>query len=225
MRTAILIPARLASTRFPKKMLANLNGVPLIYHVYKKCAATGLDTYVITDSDEIAYALPVETRSIIFSKNEHENGTSRCMEAIDDLAQYSWFVNVQGDIPDVTKEIIFAVKNLLKYSDVSTVYTKMSDADRADPNIVKMIHNQEQAHWFLRASLPYGDRHLGVYGYSRLARDIYKATVKFYEEDIEKLEQLRWIQNSIKIAVTEVKFTGIEINTPGDLEYWKKINC
>lgn len=224
MTTAILIPARLNSTRFPKKMLADLNGVPLIQHVYQKCAATGLDTYVLTDSDEIASVLPIDSKFIIMSENYHNNGTSRCMEAIGNPLEYDWFVNVQGDMPDITKDIIFAVRDSLKHSDVSTAYTKMNNIDRADPNIVKMIHSRERVHWFLRAPLSYGDRHLGVYGYTRMIKSIYSVSKKFPEEDIEKLEQLRWIQNGIRLGVVEVEFDGIEINTPDDLEYWKRLN-
>lgn len=224
MTTAILIPARLASTRFPKKMLADLNGVPLIRHVYQKCAATGLDTYVLTDSDEIASVLPIESKFIIMSENDHDNGTSRCMGAIGNPLEYDWFINVQGDMPDITEDIIFAVKDELRYSDVSTAYTKMNNSDRADPNVVKMIHSRDRAHWFLRAPLSYGDRHLGIYGYTRMSKSIYSVTKKFPEEDIEKLEQLRWIQNGIKISVVEVEFDGVEINTPDDLEYWNRLN-
>jgi 3-deoxy-manno-octulosonate cytidylyltransferase (CMP-KDO synthetase) len=224
MTTAILIPARLNSTRFPNKMLADLNGVPLIHHVYRKCAATGLDTYVLTDSDRIASVLPIPSESIIMTSADHENGTSRCMEAIGNPLEYDWYVNVQGDMPDITEDIIFSVRDALKYSDVSTAYTKMSDEDRADPNVVKMIHSRERAHWFLRAPLTYGDRHLGVYGYTRMSKSIYSVMKKYLEEDIEKLEQLRWLQNGIKIGTVEVDFDGVEINTPEDLERWKRLN-
>ena len=224
MTTAILIPARLNSARFPKKMLADLNGVPLIQHVYQKCAATGLDTYVITDSDEIASVLSIPSQNILMSEQEHENGTSRCMEMIGNPLEYDWYVNIQGDMPDITEEIIFAVRDGLKYSEVSTAYTKMNDSERSNSSVVKMIHSRERAHWFLRASLDYGDRHLGVYGYTRMSKSIYSVSSKFPEEDIEQLEQLRWIQNGIKIGVVEVDFNGIEINTPQDLKQWKKLN-
>jgi len=222
MTTAILIPARLASTRFPNKMLADLNGIPLIKHVYEKCAATGLDTYVLTDSKLIASVVPKD--AVVMTSVEHTNGTSRCMEAIGNPLEYDWYVNVQGDMPDITEDIIFAVRDELQYSDVSTAYTTMEEADRADPNVVKMIHSRDRAHWFLRAPLSYGDRHLGVYGYTRMSKSIYTVTKKFIEEDIENLEQLRWIQNGIKIGTVEVDFNGIEINTVQDLEQWKRLN-
>lgn len=222
MSTAIIIPARLNSTRFPKKMLAELNGYPLIKHVFDKCWNAGYETYVLTDSDEIADILP--SKRVIMTSAEHENGTSRCMEVIDEVLQYDRYINVQGDMPDITPEIIRSVELELQHSDVSTAYTPMDFNLRSDPNCVKMIHSRGRAHWFLRASLTYGDHHLGVYGYNREAKAMYTVSRKYIEEDIEKLEQLRWIQNGIKIGVVEVEFNGIEINTPEDLKLWEKIN-
>jgi 3-deoxy-manno-octulosonate cytidylyltransferase (CMP-KDO synthetase) len=221
MSTAIIIPARLNSTRFPKKMLAELNGYPLIKHVFDKCWNAGYETYVLTDSNEIADILP--SKRVIMTSAEHENGTSRCMEVIDDVLQYDRYINIQGDMPDITPEIIRSVELELQHSDVSTAYTPMDFNLRSDPNCVKMIHSRGRVHWFLRASLTYGDHHLGVYGYNREAKAMYTVSKKYIEEDIEKLEQLRWIQNGIKIGVVEVEFNGIEINTPEDLKLWEKI--
>jgi len=222
MNTAILIPARLASTRFPNKMLADLNGVPLIKHVYNRCLETGYDVFVLADRTEIFDIFDRDT--CILTNANHENGTSRCMEVIGNYLNYDRYINVQGDMPDITVDIIKAVENQLNHCDVATVYTAMAEKDRNDPNVVKMIHNGKTAHWFLRASLAYGDRHLGVYGYTKFAKSLYEVTEKFLEEDLESLEQLRWIQNHVKIAVTSVEFNGIEINTPEDLKQWKKAN-
>jgi 3-deoxy-manno-octulosonate cytidylyltransferase (CMP-KDO synthetase) len=221
MTTAILIPARYASTRFPGKMMAKLNGVPLVEHVYNKCAATGLSTYVLTDNQEIYNYLGAKK---CLWTTEAENGTERCMQVIDEVLQYDRYINVQGDMPDITPEIILKVESELQKSDVSTAYTQMDFNLRNNPNTVKMIHSRGRAHWFLRASLQYGDHHLGVYGYNREAKSMYSTSTKFIEEDIEKLEQLRWIQNGVKIGVVEVEFDGIEINTPEDLVEWHKRN-
>jgi 3-deoxy-manno-octulosonate cytidylyltransferase (CMP-KDO synthetase) len=222
MTTAVLIPARLNSSRFPKKMLAELNGYPLIKHVFDRCWNAGYETYVLTDSEEIADILP--SKRVLMTSDNHENGTSRCMEVIDEVLQFDRYINVQGDMPDITPEIIRSVELELQHSDVSTAYTPMDFNLRNDPNSVKMIHSRGRAHWFLRASLQYGDHHLGVYGYNREAKPMYTTSTKFLEEDIEKLEQLRWIQNGVKIGVVEVEFNGIEINTPEDLEVWHKKN-
>lgn len=222
MTTAILIPARLNSSRFPKKMLAELNGYPLVKHVYDRCWNAGYETFVLTDSDEIADILPANR--VIITSTEHENGTSRCMEVIDEVLQFDRYINVQGDMPDITPEIIRSVEWELQRSDVATAYTPMDYNLRSDPNTVKLIHSRGRAHWFCRASLQYGDHHLGIYGYNREAKAMYNASTKFVEEDIEKLEQLRWIQNGVKLGVVEVEFDGIEINTPEDLEKWHNRN-
>jgi len=218
MTTAILIPARYNSSRFPGKMMEKLNGVPLVEHVYNICAATGLDTYVLTDHQDI-YNYMGANRCLM--TQDAENGTERCMQVIDEVLQYDRYINVQGDMPDITEDIIRAVEKELQRSDVSTAYTPMDFNLRSDPNSVKMIHSRGRAHWFLRASLTYGDHHLGVYGYNREAKAMYNASTKYIEEDIEKLEQLRWIQNGMRIGAVEVEFDGIEINTPEDLEKWQ----
>ena len=218
MTTAILIPARYASTRFPGKMMAKLNGVPLVEHVYNICSATGLDTYVLTDHKDIFDHLGP---SKCIMTQDADNGTERCMQVIDEVLQYDRYINVQGDMPDITEDIIRAVESELQRSDVATAYTAMDFNLRSDPNSVKMIHSRGRAHWFLRASLTYGDHHLGVYGYNREAKAMYNASTKYIEEDIEKLEQLRWIQNGMRIGAVEVEFDGIEVNTPEDLEKWQ----
>ena len=217
MTTAILIPARYASTRFPGKMMELLNDVPLIEHVYNRCVATGLDTYVLTDHQDIYNYLG---GSKCIMTQEAENGTQRCMQVIDEVLEYDRYINVQGDMPDITEDIIRAVEIELQRSDVATAYTTMDFNLRSDPNCVKMIHNRGRAHWFLRASLPYGDHHLGIYGYNREVKTMYNTSTEYAEETLEQLEQLRWIQNGIKIGVVEVEFDGIEINSPQDLKDW-----
>lgn len=222
MTTAILIPARLNATRLPRKMLCPLNGVPLIQRVYDRCVETGLDTYVLADSEEV---MALFGDRAIMTDYRLANGTDRCMSVIDEVLHYDRYINVQGDMPDITPEIIRAVEGALQHSDVATAYTPMDFNLRNDPNSVKMIHSRGRAHWFLRASLEYGDHHLGVYGYNRESKIVYSTSTKFPEEDIEKLEQLRWIQNGQKIGVVEVEFDGIEINSPEDVVKWHKQNA
>lgn len=216
MNTAILIPARLASTRFPKKVIAELLGKPLINHVYDKCIETDLPVYVVTDSEELKDYIPSQK---VIVTGPAENGTERCRQALQYL-NYSNFINVQGDMPDITVDIINTVHRLLKDNELATVYTEMDSKQRRDPNSVKLIHNGKYAHWFCRASLEYGDHHLGIYGYRNYTLNQYNSLQRFPEEDVEKLEQLRWLQNSHKIAVAKVDFNGIEINTKEDLEQW-----
>ena len=99
MNTGIVIPARIKSSRFPNKMLAELNGVPLIKHVYDKCASIGFETVVLTDSEEIAEIVPSRMTA------DADNGTERCAQKAMELG-WDYYINVQGDMPDITTEII-----------------------------------------------------------------------------------------------------------------------
>ena len=216
MNTAIVIPARLASTRFPNKMLAELNGVPLIQRVYNICIQV-LPTYVVTPDEKIKEVIGNNTILV----GDAENGTARCALAAEYI-NYENFINVQGDMPDITPDIINDVAETLQEYDVVTAYTKMSEGQRSDPHSVKIVHNGKTAKWFGRGITGYGDHHLGIYGYKSYALSRY-ADLKIYpEEEIERLEQLRWIQNDVKIGVVEVEFNGIEINTEEDLSKWQK---
>lgn len=216
MNTAILIPARLDSTRFPNKMLAELNGVPLIQHVYNRCMESGLPTYVVTPDEKIKDVIGKENTMLV---GDAENGTARCYLGAQ-FANYQNFINVQGDMPDITKDIILAVQELLEEYDVATAYTEMPEHLRNDPNTVKLIHNGRKAKWFGRGITGYGDHHLGIYGYRSHALNRYNDLRVYPEEEIERLEQLRWIQNDVTIGVTKVEFKGIEINTQEDLNTW-----
>jgi len=218
MNTAIVIPARLASTRFPNKMLAELNGVPLIQHVFNRCKETELPTYVVTPDEEIVKVIGKENTILV---GDAENGTARCALAAD-FVNYEYFINVQGDMPDITSDIILKVNELLNEYDVVTPYTKMSNEQRSDPNSVKIIHNGRTAKWFGRGITGYGDHHLGVYGYKNYLLNSYSSLKVYPEEQIEQLEQLRWIQNDVTIGVVEVEFKGVEINTQEDLNTWHK---
>jgi len=217
MNTAIVIPARLDSTRFPNKMLAELNGVPLIQRVYERCKESGLSTYVVTPDEKIKELIGKDTILV----GDAENGTARCALAAEYI-NYENFINVQGDMPDITSDIILKVNELLNEYDVVTPYTKMSNEQRSDPNSVKIIHNGRTAKWFGRGITGYGDHHLGVYGYKNYLLNSYSSLKVYPEEEIERLEQLRWIQNDVKMGVVEVEFNGIEINTKEDLDKWQK---
>jgi 3-deoxy-manno-octulosonate cytidylyltransferase (CMP-KDO synthetase) len=220
---AILIPARYNSSRFPGKMLEHFDGVPLVRKVYDTCVSTGIDTYVLTDDERIAAVSP---NSIMTSK-DCENGTTRCAEVVSKL-KYQSFINVQGDMIDVNQSMIQKIVDKLPYSafcySVVTLHSKMEKEDQKNPNIVKLVHTDERAHWFCRSSLQYGSRHIGIYGYDAQALKRYKDLKVYDEETIESLEQLRWIQNGAQIASYEVDFDGIEINTPEDAYLWRKLN-
>ena len=117
--------------------------------------------------------------------------------------------------------VIFAIKDLLDGgADVSTVYTDMEELLRLNLNVVKMIKGTSNAQWFGRGFAHYGYHHLGVYGYTKQALQMYPILKKTQEEEIEQLEQLRWLKNGWQITVSSVQYKGIEINSPEDVEAW-----
>lgn len=220
--SAILIPARYGSTRFPGKPLAALDNIPMIRRVFERCRKSGYDTYVLTDDTRIADKF--EHHQVIIDKTDYENGTERCAGAVAmrTLDDYDQFVNVQGDMPDVTTELIEKCIISLKQYQVSTVYTTMPKSMQDDPNSVKMVRAGDQALWFGRGLTGYGEWHLGVYGYHKTALQSYPNLLIEQEERIEKLEQLRWLKNGWQIGCSSVYFNGVEINSPEDIETWQQ---
>ena len=216
LRIAILIPARYGSSRFPGKALHPLEGVPMAKRVYDTCKSVGFDTFLLSDDERICQLVEYS----LYTSHECENGTERCAEAAARLKNYDAFINVQGDMPDITADIIQAVAEALVSRDLVTVYTAMSTRERANPNSVKLIHNGEAAIWCCRAGLKYGDHHLGVYGYHKKLLAAYCSLPRCLAESLEGLEQLRWLNAGYRMAVVEVKFEGTEINTPEDVSDW-----
>ena len=229
MKTAILIPARYGSTRFEGKPLAMLDGVPMIKRVYDACTASKIPTYVLTDDMRI-FDLFGPRQCWIDQEKEYANGTERCAGAITDsnfikyLGHYDNIINVQGDMPDVDVAMIQQVQWHLQHYSVTTVFTEMPLCMQEDPNTVKMIKAGDQALWFGRGITGYGDWHLGIYGYRRNALEMYSTLKVTLEEDIEQLEQLRWLKNGWQIGCLSVQYNGVEINAPEDVDLWHKIN-
>ena len=220
--TAILIPARYGSTRYPGKPLAMLDGVPMIKRVYDACVASKIPTYVLTDSLRIFELFGPNACWI--DEADYDNGTARCAGAIknDFFSAYDQFINVQGDMPDITFEMIERCVEWLKYYNLSTVFAKMPEELQNDPNSVKMVRAGDQALWFGRGMTGYGEWHLGVYGYKRNALELYNTLEVTQEEQVEKLEQLRWLKAGWQMGCSCVEFNGIEINSPEDLEQWNE---
>ena len=218
--TAILIPARYGSTRFPGKPLALLDNVPMIKRVFDAASKSGLPTYVLTDDTRIADMF--EQHQVIIDLAEYENGTERCAGAVAmrTLDEFDQFINVQGDMPDVTIDMIAKAQLQLKYYPVSTVFTNMPEEQQNDPNSVKMVRAGDQALWFGRGMTGYGLWHLGVYGYSKNALQCFPNLQIEQEERVEKLEQLRWLKNGWQIGCNSVYYNGVEINAPEDVESW-----
>lgn len=222
--TAILIPARYQSTRFPGKPLTLLDGVPMVRWVYERCRKAAIeidaDVFVLTDDERIADK--IEPTRVWLNKTEYKNGTERCagFAKSEWAKQYERFINVQGDMPDITSDIIKYVYYNLNEYDITTAHTDMDPKLRDDPNSVKMIEGAGMALWFGRGFTKYGKHHLGVYGYAKDALLRYSSLPVTVEEDIEQLEQLRWLKSGCTIGTQSVYFKGIEINSSQDVELW-----
>ena len=218
--TAILIPARYNSTRFPGKPFCDLGGMSMIQRVHETCALSGFPTYVLTDDQRVANAIN-DKCTVIIDKRDFNNGTERCAAAIetDFLSKYNSFVNVQGDMPDVNLDMIKKMADVARYG-LATAWTDLPASLQSDPNCVKMVHNNFRAHWFGRG-LTMGAHHLGVYGYTRNMLEKYGTLVDRYEKN-EGLEQLRWLNMGYDIHVRYTEFFGMEINTPADMDSWNK---
>ncbi|MBW6513741.1 MAG: 3-deoxy-manno-octulosonate cytidylyltransferase [Candidatus Syntrophosphaera sp.] len=232
MKAIAVIPARYASTRFPAKALAPLKGKPLILWVREAVSNTGLfeTVLVATDSELIKSAVEDFGGKAVLTRSDHPSGTDRIAEASAGL-DFDLIVNVQGDEPLITKD---ALAPLLKAFDdpsvrIASLLAPLEDpALLADPNIVKVVTDQfSNALYFSRAPIPWDrdgtgfdryKRHIGVYAYRREALMRFIMLPPGTLEQVEKLEQLRALENGIPIRMVETAYQGIGIDTPEDLE-------
>ena len=206
MNIAIVIPARLNSTRLKEKMLIEFDGEPLIRLVFDKCRLMGYDTYVITNSKKIAQHITIEN---VIMTGKAKNGTERIASVLDRLDQYDVIVNVQGDMLNISNDTLEPLIRECIHNDVTTCYTK-----GCKPDDVKVIHQEGKAMWFTRADIGYGDRHLGLYAYKPHILQSYDLFTDKYSQ--ENLEQNR-ILGHYDIRVVKTEYNGIEINTKEDI--------
>jgi len=232
MNIIAVIPARYAATRFPAKLMQMLGDKTVIRHTYDNTVATGLfnDVLVATDSDIIYNEIISHGGKAVMSGKEHESGSDRIAEAVTDL-DVDVIVNVQGDEPFMKKQ---ALANLVSaFNDknvaVASLMHKISDDKQLqNPNIVKLVTDKNGfALLFSRSCIPYNRngetnvnywRHIGVYAYRKTALLQFIQWPMSELENIEKLEQLRYLENGVRIKMIETDSTGIGIDTPEDLE-------
>ncbi|MCW9012486.1 MAG: 3-deoxy-manno-octulosonate cytidylyltransferase [Gammaproteobacteria bacterium] len=237
----IVIPARYASSRFPGKPLAQLQGKPMLQHVYECAISSGAEQVVIaTDDERIKQVAQDFGAAVCMTSPDHPSGTDRLAEVsiindwdIDDIV-----VNLQGDEPLTPPEILKQVAlNLADHpkAGIATLSTPIQTAeDVFDPNIVKVVADAEgYALYFSRAPIPWNrdlgrnlsdqqarayQRHLGIYAYRVNFLHAYTNMLACELETTEKLEQLRALHSGIAIHVEEaVKLPGPGIDTPEDL--------
>lgn len=236
-KTAIIIPARYGSSRLEGKPLIEVCGKPIIQWVYEKAQQAKLADIIIvaTDDQRIYNAVKSFGGNVEMTSTEHKCGSDRIKEVVMRHPEISYIVNLQGDEPLIKSESIDEVaKNVKedKLADISTLIRKITTEESENPNLVKcVVDNLGFAMYFSRSKIPFERNvgksdfygHLGIYGYKR------EALIKMTElpqskyEMSESLEQLRALQNGMKIKTSVVDFTPVGIDTIEDLEKFKAI--
>ena len=238
--TIILIPARIGSTRLPRKPLLKINGREMILHVWDKAQNTKAEKVVVaTDSQEIAEVLHKEGAEVIITKPSHQSGTDRIYEALNILDKeksYEYIINLQGDLPNISSDVInLGIDNIRNTDADILTYCREIDnpIDVANPNIVKIATHKEEndelnALYFSRSPIPYGAdtylEHIGIYIYKRDALDRFVSMDTSTLENTEKLEQLRALGGSMKINLILVDDKIISIDTIDDVERLSNIS-
>ncbi len=235
-KVVILIPARFQSSRFPGKPLAKIAGVSMIERVYKNCQESGLATYVVTDHDGIETHVHEFGGKVLRVNDNVPSGSERIALAYERFLKAEnpdLVINVQGDEPllkgNVLKEL--AEFHLASNYSIGTLLRERSvkEEDFKNPNVVKAVYSPDskQCFYFSRASLPYdrdGGReyswyqHIGVYSYKPQALSAFVKLPMSVLEDLEKLEQLRALENQMTIGavLTTQKLMGVDV--PEDIK-------
>ena len=232
-----LIPARYASTRFPGKPLALLNGKPVIQHVYEQAAKVLDAVYVATDDERIYNKVLAFGGKAVMPSTEHHSGTDRIEEALEKVGgDFDVVVNIQGDEPFIAQGQIETLCQCFvdKATQIATLGKPFECIEAAEnPNSPKIVvDNRGYALYFSRSIIPFVRgterqdwlskypflKHLGIYAYRT---NVLKEITKLPQSSLElaeSLEQLRWLQNGyhIKVGLTDVETVGID--TPDDLQ-------
>lgn len=241
MKFLAIIPARFASTRFPGKPLADMNGKPMIQRVYEQVLKAEKNVLVATDDERIFSAVKSFGGNVVMTSTEHRSGTDRCYEAY--LKQGEYFdvvVNIQGDEPFIQPEQIEILKKC--FSDETTQIAtlvkpfEVSDNEQSlfNPNSPKVVvNNRMEAMYFSRSVIPFcrgketGNwllshqsfyKHIGMYAYRTNVLSEITQLQQSSLEVAESLEQLRWLENGYRIKVGVTHQETIGIDTPEDMQ-------
>lgn len=226
----IIIPARLQSTRFPKKMLADVLGLPMIVRSAFRAQMVD-DVCVATDSDEIVSICKKHNIKAILTSKHHSSGTDRCAEAcrILGIGRNEIIINMQGDEPFLEADILHSLKKMMNVKPCFMgTCIKMIDRDEAkDTNIVKVVLDKnDYALYFSRSFIPFNRDggqihcfgHLGIYAFSNENLQNFCSLPRSPLEEIEKLEQLRALWNQKSVATLLVESQSVGIDTLEDLK-------
>jgi len=230
----IIIPARIGSSRFPNKVLADIGGIPMV--VRTAMAVQDIDTVCIaTDAQEVIDIAGKHNIQAIMTSEVHQSGTDRIYEAAQKLGldENEIIINVQGDEPFIETTVVQAIYDLTAKNReneeimMNSCYKRISNPEADDPNIVKVVTDTDGiALYFSRAKIPYPrdhhfddyKGHLGIYGFTMHSLKMFCNLKEASLEHIEKLEQLRALHHGYKVAMIEVETESFGIDTPEDLE-------
>lgn len=242
MEPLIIIPARYASTRFPGKPLAIINGKPMVRLVWEKCIETFNQVIVATDDKRIFDVVTDFGGYCIMTSPDHPSGTDRCAEAakiMDGKISFDIVINVQGDEPFIQKEQLLQLVDCFndQETEIATLITPINDYETLlDHNKVKVVNSLNRfALYFSRQALPFQRDcpieewlknssyfcHLGIYAFKK--EILYKISQLEQTplEKSEKLEQLRWLENNFKIKTAVTAHSNFGVDTPEDLNKLK----
>lgn len=230
MKIIIIIPSRLASTRLPNKPLAIINGKTMIQRVFEQAKKTNFkDILIATDSQLIGDEVSKFGGNYIITDPALPSGTDRVYSAIKNLNKdFDIIVNLQGDLPNIDPLVIESCIELAKNSDcdIATVASIIKDkSEITNPNVVKIaIAQNHQALYFSRSAIPYSKdldqtyyHHIGIYAFKKSALEKFINLTPSFLEKRESLEQLRALENNMKIAVKIVDTHPLSVDTADDL--------
>jgi 3-deoxy-manno-octulosonate cytidylyltransferase (CMP-KDO synthetase) len=228
------------STRLPDKPLADIAGKPMIVHVWQRAVAADVGRVVVaTDAEAIAAAVRRAGGEAVMTRADHESGSDRVFEAVsrvDAEGAFEIVLNLQGDLPAMEPGL--ARRCLAPLADkgphIATIAAEIADeAERTNPNSVKVVGSpigvpgRLRALYFTRATAPWGEgplyHHFGMYAYRRAALERFVSLPPSTLEKRERLEQLRALEDGMRIDVTLVDTIPVEVNTPADLDLARRI--
>jgi 3-deoxy-manno-octulosonate cytidylyltransferase (CMP-KDO synthetase) len=231
----VVIPARLAATRLPDKPMADISGAPMIVHVWRRAMDSGIGPVVVACGDQrIAAAIEDAGGIAVMTDPDLPSGSDRVFQALqtfDPDGGHDVVINLQGDLPSIDVSAIAAVLDPLDDPavDIATLVAEITDpGERDDPNVVKAVvglavgQTVGRALYFSRATVPAGAgplyHHIGIYGYRRAALARFVQLPPGMLEQRERLEQLRALENGMRIDVAVVDTVPLGVDTPADLD-------
>ena len=235
----VIIPARMQASRLPGKPMADIGGEPMIVHVWRRAMAAEVGRVVVaTDAEVIREAVQRAGGEAVMTRPDHASGSDRVFEAvsrIDPDADQDLVVNLQGDLPTLDPRLVRACLEPLARREVhiATLAAEIRDEEeRVNSNVVKVVGTAAgpgvlRALYFTRATAPWGEgphyHHIGMYAYRRSALERFVSLRPSPLEIRERLEQLRALEDNMRIDVALVDTIPLGVDTPADLERARRL--